>query len=182
MSRLIKKPIIVPKGVSVEIRDNHVKVKGPKGEVEKTFHPDVIIEFDKEKSEIWLRKKSDEKFHRALIGTSYRIIENMVKGVLNPYKKELVVQGTGYRVRAEGKKLVFQVGYSHQPEYNLPEGVNFKLEGNNKIILESADKEKLGLVAAQIISIRQPDVYKAKGIWYADIPLKQKAGKTAGKK
>ncbi|MEO0144833.1 MAG: 50S ribosomal protein L6 [candidate division WOR-3 bacterium] len=182
MSKLIKKPIIVPKGVEVSINGTSVLVKGPKGEVSKTFHPDAIIEYNKEKGEIWIRKKSDEKFHKALSGTVYRIISNMINGVVNPYKKELIVQGTGYRVRAEGKKLVFQVGYSHQVEYEVPDGINFKVEGQNKIIIEGADKEKVGLVAAQIVSIKPPDIYKGKGIWYADKPLKLKPGKTAGKK
>ncbi len=182
MSKLIKKPIIVPKGVEVFIDGTFVKVKGPKGEVSKVFHKDAIIEYNKEKNEIWIRKKSDEKFHKALSGTVYRIILNMVNGVINPYKKELVVQGTGYRVRAEGKKLILQVGYSHQVEYEVPDGITFKLEGQNRIILEGPDKEKVGLVAAQIVSIKPPDIYKGKGIWYADIPLKLKAGKAAAKK
>jgi len=182
MSKLIKKPIIVPKGVEVFIDGTFVKVKGPKGEVSKLFHKDAIIEYYKEKGEIWIKKKSNEKFHKALSGTVYRIISNMINGVVNPYKKELVVQGTGYRVRSEGKKLIFQVGYSHQVEYEVPDDIAFKLEGQNKIILEGPDKEKVGLVAAQIVSIKPPDIYKGKGIWYANIPLKLKAGKVAGRK
>ncbi len=182
MSKLIKKPILIPKGVSVEISGTLVRVKGPKGEVSKEFHKDAIIEYEKEKGEIWIRKKSDEKFHKALSGTIYRIISNMINGVVNPYKKELVVQGTGYRVRMEGKKLVLQVGYSHQVEYEIPDGINIKVEGQNKIIIEGADKEKVGLVSAQIVAIKPPDPYKAKGIWYADKPLKLKPGKAAAKK
>ncbi|MEO0202658.1 MAG: 50S ribosomal protein L6 [candidate division WOR-3 bacterium] len=182
MSKLIKKPILVPKEVQVQIDKNSVLVKGPRGEVFKKFHPDVIIEYDKENGKIWIRKKSDEKFHKALAGTVYRIISNMINGVVNPYKRELIVQGTGYRVRSEGKKLIFQVGYSHQVEYEIPDGISFKIEGQNKIIIEGPDKEKVGLVASQIISIKPPDIYKGKGIWYADIPLKLKPGKTAGKK
>ncbi|MCS7245581.1 MAG: 50S ribosomal protein L6 [candidate division WOR-3 bacterium] len=182
MSKLIKKPILVPKGVEIHIDGNLVKVKGPKGEISKKFHPDAIIKYEKEKNEIWVFKKSDEKFHKALSGTVYRIIHNMVKGVVSPYKVELVVQGTGYRVRLEGRKLVFQVGYAHQPEFIVPDDIVAKVEGQNKIILEGPDKEKVGLVAAQIIRIKPPDIYKAKGIWYADKPLKLKAGKAVAKK
>lgn len=182
MSKLIKKPILVPKGVEVQVDGTFIKVKGPKGEVSKKFHPDAIINYQKEKSEIWVYKKSEEKFHKALSGTVYRIIQNMVKGVVSPYKVELIVQGTGYRVRLEGKKLIFQVGYAHQPEYTVPDDISVKVEGQNKIILEGPDKEKVGLIAAQIIRIKPPDIYKGKGIWYADRPLKLKPGKAVAKK
>ena len=181
MSRLAKKPIRVPKEVSVEIDGTRVKVKGPKGELEKVFHPDVIIEYDKEKGEIWVRRLSDEKFHKAIQGTVWRIINNMIQGVVKPYRKELIVEGTGYRVALQGRKLIFTVGYSHNPEYEVPPMVDVKVEGQNKIILESPDKEKVGLVAAQIRDIKPPDPYKGKGIRYADEQLKLKPGKAGAK-
>ncbi len=181
MSRLAKKPIIVPKEVKVEIVGSHVKVQGPKGVLEKTFHKDAVIEYDSEKGEIWVKRLSDSRFHKALQGTVWRIISNMIRGVVQPYRKELIVQGTGYRVMLQGRKLIFKVGYSHDPEYVVPEGVSVQVEGNNRIILESPDKEKIGLVAAQIRDIKRPDPYKGKGIRYADEQLVLKPGKTAAK-
>jgi large subunit ribosomal protein L6 len=176
MSKIGKKPIPIPDNVNVELKGNSITVKGPKGVLTWEFHPlmDVKI-IDKN---IIVQRPNDEKFYKALHGTTRQIINNMIIGVTQGYRKVLLVEGMGYKVSMEGKKLVLNVGYSHPVHYIPPEGVNVKVEGN-KIIVEGIDKQKVGEVAACIRKIKEPDPYKGKGIRYEGERIKLKPGKTA---
>ena len=179
MSRIGKLPITIPEGVTVEYKDGLVKVKGPKGELQFKHHPDMIVEI-KDK-EIIIKRPSDKKFHRALHGTTRQIINNMIIGVKDGFKKELEVNGTGYRARMEGKNLVLQVGFSHDVVMTPPEGITVKVEGQNKIIVEGIDKQKVGQFAANIRAVRPPEPYKGKGIKYVGEHIRRKAGKAGVK-
>jgi len=176
MSKIGRKPIPIPDNVNVEIKGNSITVKGPKGVLTWEFHPlmDVKI-IDKN---IIIQRPNDEKFYKSLHGTTRQIINNMIIGVTQGYRKVLLVEGMGYKVGMEGKKLVLNVGYSHPVHYIPPEDINLKVEGN-KIIVEGIDKQKVGEVAACIRKIKEPDPYKGKGIRYEDERIKLKPGKTA---
>lgn len=179
MSRIGKMPIKIPEGVTVEYKDGLIKVKGPKGQLESRPHPDMIIEF-KDK-EIHVKSPTDKKFHRALHGTTRQIINNMIIGVKEGFKKELEVHGTGYRARMDGKNLVLQVGFSHDVVMTPPEGITVKVEGQNKIIVEGIDKQAVGQFAADIRAVRPPEPYKGKGIRYVGEYVRRKAGKAGVK-
>ncbi len=179
MSRIGKMPIKIPEGVTVEYKDGLIKVKGPKGQLEFKPHPDMIIEF-KDK-EIHVKRPTDKKFHRALHGTTRQIINNMIIGVKDGFKKELEVHGTGYRARMDGKNLVLQVGFSHDVVMTPPEGITVKVEGQNKIIVEGIDKQAVGQFAANIRAVRPPEPYKGKGIRYVGEYVRRKAGKAGVK-
>ncbi len=179
MSRIGKMPIQIPDGVTVEYKDGLITVKGPKGQLQFRHHPDMIIEM-KDK-EILVKRPSDKKFHRALHGTTRQIINNMIIGVKDGFKKELEVHGTGYRARMEGKNLVLQVGFSHDVVMTPPEGITVKVEGQNKIIVEGIDKQLVGQFAANIRAVRPPEPYKGKGIRYAGEHIRRKAGKAGVK-
>ncbi len=179
MSRIGKMPIQIPDGVTVEYKDGLITVKGPKGQLQFRPHPDMIIEM-KDK-EILVKRPSDKKFHRALHGTTRQIINNMIIGVKDGFKKELEVHGTGYRARMEGKNLVLQVGFSHDVVMTPPEGITVKVEGQNKIIVEGIDKQLVGQFAANVRAVRPPEPYKGKGIRYAGEHIRRKAGKAGVK-
>lgn len=177
MSKIGKKPVEIPSGVNVEIKGNVITVKGPKGSLIWKFHPmmDVKVEDNK----IWVRRPNDEKLFKALHGTTRQIIKNMVVGVSEGYKKVLIIEGTGYKASMQGEKLILNVGYSHPVEYVPPEGVKISVQGNNRIIVEGIDKQKVGQVAAEIRRVREPDPYKGKGIRYEGERIKLKPGKSA---
>jgi len=176
MSKIGKKPIPIPDNVNVEIKGNSITVKGPKGVLTWEFHPSMNVKIiDKN---IIVQRPNDEKFFKALHGTTRQIINNMIIGVTQGYRKVLLVEGMGYKVGMEGKKLVLNVGYSHPVHYVPPEDVNLKVV-ENKIIVEGIDKQKVGEVAACIRKIKEPDPYKGKGIRYEGERIKLKPGKTA---
>ncbi len=179
MSKIGKRPIDIPSGVSVQILEDEVIVKGPKGELRKKYRPE-FVEIVQEDNKIIVKPKGDRKRFRRMHGTTRAIINNMVTGVTKGFRKVLLVRGMGYKVFQKGKSIDIQVGYSHPVIYEPPEGITLKVEGNNKIIVEGIDKELVGLVAAQIRAIRPPDAYKGKGIIYEGEVLKLKPGK-AGK-
>ena len=180
MSRIGRMPIAVPAGVTVEIAENnHVTVKGPKGTLERTLPSEMDIKL--EGAEVIVTRPNDLKKMKSLHGLTRTLIHNMVVGVTDGYKKELEVNGVGYRAAKSGKKLTLTLGYSHPVEMEDPEGIESIVEGTNKIIVKGIDKEKVGQFAAEIRTKRPPEPYKGKGIKYSDEYIRRKVGKT-GKK
>ncbi len=176
MSKIGKTPIDIPDNVNVEIKENRINVKGPKGNLSFEFHPKIEVKIIDKK--IFVERKSDEKLFKALHGTTRQIIKNMIIGVREGYRKVLVVEGMGYKVNMEGNKLVLNVGYSHPVYYVPPQDIKISVK-ENKITVEGIDKQKVGQVAAEIRRIKEPDPYKGKGIRYEDEKLKLKPGKAA---
>ncbi len=183
MSRIGKLPIQIPAGVTVTIKDNVVTVKGPKGELKQDVNPDITVKF--ENGVVEVSRPSDEREHRALHGLYRSLINNMVVGVSEGYKKELELVGVGYRVTNTDQLLDFSLGYTHNIYMMLPPEVKVetKMERNKAplIILESADKQLIGQVCAKIRSFRKPEPYKGKGIKFVGEELRRKSGKSAGK-
>jgi large subunit ribosomal protein L6 len=172
-------PIAIPAGVTVDIAENnHVTVKGPKGTLERTLPSEMDIKL--EGSEVIVTRPNDLKKMKSLHGLTRTLINNMVVGVTEGFKKELEVNGVGYRASKSGKKLTLNLGYSHPVEMTDPEGIEATVDGN-KIIVSGIDKEKVGQYAAEIRDKRRPEPYKGKGIKYADETIRRKVGKT-GKK
>jgi len=172
-------PIPVPVGVQVNIKDNQVTVKGPKGELSREFHPHVAIAL--QGGNILVTRPTDHRYHRSLHGLTRALLANMVAGVTTGFRKELVIEGTGYRASVDNEGLVLEVGYSHPVKVIPPKGVTITVDRSAvNITVEGADKELVGEVAAKIRAVRVPDPYKAKGIRYADERIRRKAGK-AGK-
>jgi large subunit ribosomal protein L6 len=179
MSRTGRKPITVPQGVEVKIDGNVVSVKGPKGQLERTLHQDMIIKM--EENVIVIERPSDNKQHKALHGTTRSLVANMVEGVSKGFEKNLELVGVGYRAQKQGNKLVLNMGYSHPVEMEAPAGVEIEVPAVTKISVKGADKQLVGELAANIRAVREPEPYKGKGIKYADEKIRRKAGKT-GKK
>lgn len=180
MSRIGRLPVAVPAGVTVVIAENNkVTVKGPKGTLEKELP--VEMEIKQEGAEIVVTRPNDLKKMKSLHGLTRTLLNNMVVGVTEGYKKVLEVNGVGYRASKSGNKLTLNLGYSHPVEMIDPEGVETAMEGQNKIIVQGIDKEKVGQYAAEIRDKRRPEPYKGKGIKYADEVIRRKVGKT-GKK
>ena len=179
MSRIGKMPITVPAGVTVTIEDNHVTVKGPKGELTRQINKNMKLTMDN--GVITVERPDDEKESRSLHGLSRTLINNMIHGVTEGYEKVLEVNGVGYRAAKQGKKLTLNLGYSHPVEMEDPEGIETVCDGQNKIIVKGISKEKVGQYAAEIRDKRRPEPYKGKGIKYADEVIRRKVGKT-GKK
>ncbi|HHG75394.1 50S ribosomal protein L6 [Persephonella sp.] len=180
MSRIGKKPIDIPNGVEIKIENNnHVVVKGPKGQLENDFNPDLSIKI--EDNQVKIERPNDSAFMRAIHGTTRALLANMVKGVTEGFTVELEIVGIGYRAAMKGKSLELQLGYSHPIVYEPPEGIQITVEGNI-IKVSGIDKQKVGQVAAEIRDFRKPDPYKGKGIRYKGEVLKLKAGKSVGKK
>ncbi|MCQ2010609.1 MAG: 50S ribosomal protein L6 [Sporolactobacillus sp.] len=176
MSRIGLRPTAVPDGVTVTIDGQTVTVKGPKGELSRKFHPDMIIK--QEENEVKVERPDDSNQHRALHGTTSSLISNMVEGVTKGFVKNLELVGVGYRANKQGKNLVLNVGYSHPVEIVPEEGIELAVEGNNKISVTGIDKQRVGEVAANIRSVRAPEPYKGKGIRYEGEKVRRKEGKT----
>ncbi len=179
MSRIGKMPIPVPAGVTVEIKGQDISVSGKKGTLNRTVHSEVSLVL--EDGVILVDGKKHSRNISAFRGLTRSLVNNMVVGVDEGFKKVLVVEGVGYRASMAGNNLSLSVGYSNPVEFALPEGVSGNVEGNTKIVLESIDKEALGLTAAKIRAIRKPEPYKGKGIRYEDERIVRKAGKTGAK-
>lgn len=179
MSRIGKKPIPVPKNVQVDIQGSHVRVKGPKGELNRSFHPDIKIELDQ--GVLQVERPTDQRTHRALHGLTRSLLANMVTGVSEGYSKVLEIVGTGYRAESQGSKLVLFLGYSHPIEFDPPPGISFEVpKGGHSVTIQGVDKELVGEIAARIRRQRPPEPYKGKGVRYVDESVRHKAGK-AGK-
>ena len=178
MSRIGRKPITVPAGVTVNIDGSSVSVKGPKGELKGSYSPEMAIAM--EGSEITVTRPTDEKQHRALHGLTRTLIANMVEGVTNGFSKTLEVNGVGYRVLKQGSNLVMNLGFSHQVIVPEIPGITIDVPTPNQIVVSGADKQQVGQFAAEIRIKRPPEPYKGKGIKYADERIRRKEGK-AGK-
>ena len=181
MSRIGRAPITVPAGVEVSIADNNVvTVKGAKGTLTQQFNANMAIAL--ENGVLTVSRPNDAKENRALHGLTRTLINNMIVGVTEGFKKELDVNGVGYRVAKEGNKLVMNLGFSHQVIMEERDGISIEVPGPNKIIISGADKQKVGQFAAEVREKRRPEPYKGKGIKYVDEVIRRKAGKTGGKK
>jgi large subunit ribosomal protein L6 len=179
MSRIGRKPINVPAGVSVSFDDTRITVKGPKGALSRILHKDMKVVL--EENVINVERPSDNKLHRSLHGTTRSVVANMVNGVTEGFTKNLDLVGVGYRANKNGDKLVLNVGFSHPVEILPESGIEFDVPTNTKIIVKGIDKELVGATAAKIRSVREPEPYKGKGIKYEGERILRKEGK-AGKK
>ena len=181
MSRIGRMPITIPAGVTVDIAEgNVVTVKGPKGELTQALRPEMKIKLDG--AVLTVERPSEDKLHRSLHGLTRSLLHNMVVGVTDGYKKELEVNGVGYRVAKEGKSLVMNLGYSHPVTVDEIDGITIEAPAPNKIIISGCDKQKVGQFAAEVREKRPPEPYKGKGIKYANETIRRKVGKTGAKK
>lgn len=179
MSRVGKKQIKIPSGVEVKVDGKVVSVKGPKGLLKQELHPVVSLEIANDTIVVKIENE-DNKQQRSLWGLFASLLDNMIIGVTTGFSKQLEINGVGFKANAAGKKLVLNVGFSHPVEYNVPEGLEIKTEGN-VITVSGIDKQLVGEVAAQIRKVKKPEPYKGKGIKYVGEEIKKKAGKAAGK-
>ena len=179
MSRIGNKPITVPEGVEVKIDGQNITVKGPKGTLTKEFHKNMKVSM--ENNVITVVRPNDEPENKSLHGLTRTLINNMIEGTVKGFERKLEVNGVGYRAQKQGTKLVLTLGYSHPVEMEAPEGINFDVPSQNEIIVKGMDKEVVGQTAAVIRTKRPPEVYRGKGIKYAEEVIRRKEGK-AGKK
>lgn len=180
MSRIGRMPITVPAGVNVTMEGNTVKVKGPKGELTRSFHPEMSINMEEDK--IIVTRPTDNKNHRALHGLTRTLLNNMVTGVTNGFEKKLELVGVGYRASKQGTKLVLNVGYSQPVEMDPGKEISVEVPAPTKITIMGIDKEKVGAFAANVRAVREPEPYKGKGIKYEGERIQRKAGKAGVKK
>ncbi len=178
MSRIGRMPITIPAGVDVKIEGHTVTVKGPKGTLTQVVHPDMILE--KEETVLTVKRPDETKEHKALHGLTRSLLNNMVVGVTEGFKKELEINGVGYRAAKQGKKLVMNLGYSHQVEMEEIPGITIEVPDQNKVIISGPDKQLVGAFAANVREKRPPEPYKGKGIKYVEEHIRRKEGK-AGK-
>ena len=176
MSRIGNKPITVPAGVEVKLDGQHITVKGPKGTLERDINPEITIKF--EEGKITFERHSEERTHRSLHGLSRTLVNNMIEGVQKEFTRELQINGVGYRAQKKGNDLNLSLGYSHPVIYKAPTGISFDVPDPNTIIVKGIDKEQVGQVAAEIRTNRPPEVYRGKGIKYAEEVIRRKVGKT----
>jgi large subunit ribosomal protein L6 len=179
MSRIGKKPVPVPNGVTVTMNGNHISVKGPKGELSRKLHPDMMIAV--ENGNVNVTRPTDADNHRALHGLTRSLIANMVEGVTQGYRKQLEITGVGYKAEVKPFGLQLALGYSHPVEYRAPAGIKLTAPQPTAVVIEGADKEKVGQVAAEIRALRKPEPYKGKGVKYQGEQIRRKAGKAGGK-
>jgi large subunit ribosomal protein L6 len=179
MSRIGKHPVAVPNGVTVTVEGNTLKVKGPRGELSRTFHPDMKVTV--ENGNITVERPSEDAKHKALHGLSRTLVSNMVEGVTKGYQKQLDIVGVGYKAEARPYGLQLALGFSHPVEYRAPEGIKLTAPAPTQILIDGANKEIVGQVAAELRSLRPPEPYKGKGIKYAGEQIRRKAGKAGGK-
>jgi large subunit ribosomal protein L6 len=177
VSRVGRKPILIVKGVTVTQKDGTVVVKGPKGELSATVHPDITVEI--KPTEIQVSRHADDGAHRALHGLWRALIQNMINGVTQGYSQKLEIVGVGYRAEMKGKKLQLMLGYSHPILFGPPDGVNIEAPTQTSVMVTGIDKQLVGLVAAKIRSFRPPEPYKGKGVKYEGEYVRRKAGKAA---
>ena len=179
MSRIGNKPITVPEGVEVKVNGQNVTVKGPKGTLEKEFHKDMKINLDG--NVITIVRPNNEPANRSLHGLTRTLLSNMIEGTTKGFERKLEVNGVGYRASKKGNNLLLNLGYSHPVEIEAPAGITFDVPNQNEIIVKGMDKELVGQIAANIRTKRPPEVYRGKGIKYAEEVIRRKEGK-AGKK
>ncbi len=180
MSRIGKKPIPIPGGVSITIEDSHIAVKGPKGELSWGFNPELTV--TQQEQELLVGRPSDSKTHRALHGLTRMLISNMVTGVSEGFVRVLQIEGVGYSAEMKGRSLMLNVGLSHPVLITPPQGISFEVPKNLVVKVSGIDKQKVGQFAAKIRSIKPPEPYKGKGIRYQEEHVRRKAGKKVGVK
>ncbi len=178
MSRIGRLPIPIPPGVEVAIEGRRITVRGPKGELARDLHPDIVVR--RTDGTLVVERPSDQKLHRQLHGLTRTLVANMVEGVTNGYRKALEITGVGYRAALVGRKLQLSLGYSHPVEIEPPDGISFEVENPTRLAVVGIDKELVGQVAARVRATRKPEPYKGKGVRYAGEVIRRKAGK-AGK-
>ena len=178
MSRIGRLPITVPSGVDVTIDGRNVTVKGPKGSLSRALHPDMTV--SREDGTIVVTRPTEQKTHKQLHGLTRTLVNNMVVGVTDGYRKGLEITGVGYRAALNGRKLTLNLGYSHPIEIDPPEGISFEVENPTRLAVVGIDKELVGQIAAKVRPTRKPEPYKGKGVRYAGEYIRRKAGK-AGK-
>ncbi len=171
--------MVVPKGVTVTIQGHDVSVKGPKGELKRTFHPEMSIA--QSGDQVTVTRPSDEPKHKALHGLTRTLVNNMVEGVAKGFVRVLEIQGVGYKAESKGNGLHLALGFSHPVVYPTPAGIKFTVDNNTIVKIEGADKELVGQVASEIRSLRKPEPYKGKGVRYQGEAVRRKAGKTGAK-
>ena len=176
MSRIGNKPVVIPAGVTIDLKDNTVTVKGPKGELSYTFNQNITLV--QNEGEVVFTRPDDTKENKTIHGTTRAVFNNMVVGVTEGFQRELELIGVGYRAQLQGKNLVLNVGYSHPVEFTPEEGVEIEVPSNTKVIVKGYDKQKVGELAANIRGVRPPEPYKGKGIRYVDEFVRRKEGKT----
>ena len=179
MSRIGKKPVVLPKGVTVTVSGPRIQVKGPKGELNRVMHPDMTMTV--EGDHVTVKRPSDEKRHKALHGLTRALIQNMVDGVTKGFAKTLELQGVGYKAEPKPYGVNLVVGFSHQVPFHAPKGIKLTVDNGVIVKVEGSDKELVGQVAAEIRAVRPPEPYKGKGIRYQGEPVRRKAGKTGAK-
>ena len=179
MSRIGKRPVSVPNGVTVTVNGSHITVKGPKGELSRTLHPDMQVKL--ENGTVTVNRPTDGDQHRALHGLTRSLIANMVEGVTQGYKKQLEITGVGYKAEVKPFGLQLALGYSHPVEYRAPAGIKLSAPQPTQILIDGSDKALVGQVAAELRGLRPPEPYKGKGIKYAGEVIRRKAGKAGGK-
>ena len=178
MSRIGKLPVPIPKGVEVKAGEGTVKVKGPRGELDLSLHPDMSVTV--EEGEIRVQRPTDQKPHKALHGLTRSLLANMVEGVTQGFSRTLEIVGVGYRADAKGKGITLNLGFSHQIQYEPTEGVTLACPNQTTIVISGIDKQKVGQAAAELRAFRPPEPYKGKGVRYQGEQIRRKAGKTAG--
>lgn len=179
MSRIGKRPIPVPAGVTVAINGSHITVKGPKGELARVLPAEMIVA--QEGAELQVKRPSDEERHKALHGLTRTLVANMVEGVTTGFKKVLEITGVGYKAEIKPYGALLSLGFSHQIEYKAPAGVTITAPNPTTVVIDGASKELVGQVAAEIRSYRKPEPYKGKGVKYQGEVIRRKAGKAGGK-
>jgi large subunit ribosomal protein L6 len=179
MSRIGRKPVTVPEGVNLDLQGSTVAVKGPKGELRRTLHPEMKVSL--KDGTFTVERPSEDKRHKALHGLTRTLVQNMVEGVSKGFTKTLEIQGVGYKAEAKPYGVNLIVGYSHPVKYEAPKGIKISVENNTVVKVEGADKEVVGQVAAELRSVRPPEPYKGKGIRYQGEQVRRKAGKTGAK-
>jgi large subunit ribosomal protein L6 len=180
MSKVGKAPIEIPEGVELTVEDGTVKAKGENGlEFTQDYDRDFVTA-EIEEGELVMRRKADRKEYKEKHGLYRSLVANMVEGLVNPFEKTLVLEGLGYRVREQGNKLIFELGYSHPIEYPLPENIEAEVEDNDQVTIKGPNKQEVGQVAADIKSLRPPEPYKGKGIKYKGEEIIRKEGKLSG--
>lgn len=179
MSRIGRKPVPVPKDVTVQVNGNVISAKGPKGELKRALHP--AMKLSMEDGHVVVTRPSDENMHKALHGLSRTLVANLVEGVSKGFEKVLEIQGVGYKAEANPKGITLSLGFSHQVKYDAPAGIKFVVENPTLLKIQGASKEMVGQVAAEIRSFREPEPYKGKGVRYQGERIRRKAGKTGAK-
>jgi len=179
MSRIGKHPVPIPGGVTVTLAGSALSVKGPKGELQRTFHPDMVLTH--ENGQITVTRPSDESRHKALHGLTRTLVANMVEGVTKGFVRQLEITGVGYKAEVKPYGLLMSLGYSHTIQVKAPAGVKLTAPVPTQVVVEGADKEIVGRIASEIRKLRKPEPYKGKGVRYAGEIIRRKAGKAGGK-